>query len=231
MRALLAALLLAATSALASAAPATITAEYELTNHGIRIGRVSETYVRKGDTYSIQSVTRSEGPLKLFLDDQLTVESAGTVSPEGLKPMRFTQRREKDPKRDIDASFDWGRGLLVSRFRGETHEVALLPQTQDRLSFMYQFMNVTPRAGPMSLVMSNGRKVERYTYRLVSEARLATPAGEFDTLHFERVVESPKESRAEVWLARDRFNFPVRVVFDDPRGLRVEQTLLSLQAR
>ena len=62
--------------------------------------------------------------------------------------------------------------------------------------------------------MSNGRKVERYTYRLVGEVRLATPAGEFETMHFERVVESARESKAEVWLAKDRFNFPVRVVFD-----------------
>ena len=58
-----------------------------------------------------------------------------------------------------------------------------------------------------------------------------TPAGEFDTLQYERVISEPDENRASVWLAKDRFNFPVRVVFDDPKGLRLEQTLVDLQAK
>jgi hypothetical protein len=78
--------------------------------------------------------------------------------------------------------------------------------------------------------MSNGRKVELYTYRFVDEQDLQTPAGRFDTLHYERVTSSASESKAQVWLAKDRFNFPVRVVFDDPKGLRVEQVLVGLEA-
>ena len=78
-------------------------------------------------------------------------------------------------------TFDWDRGVMVSRFRGESNDVALPPDTQDRLSFMYQFMNLAPGAGPMVVTMSNGRKVERYAYRLVDEVRLSTPAGDFET--------------------------------------------------
>jgi hypothetical protein len=58
-----------------------------------------------------------------------------------------------------------------------------------------------------------------------------TPAGEFETRHYERVVTDAKQTRAEVWLAKDRFNFPVRVVFDQPRSLRLEQDLLDLKSR
>ena len=94
---------------------------------------------------------------------------------------------------------------------------------------MYQFMHIKPRAGNVVLSMSNGRKVERYAYRLVNETRIATPAGEFDSFHFERVTSGPNDRHVEVWLAKDRHNFPVRVVFDDPRGLRVEQTLVALK--
>lgn len=223
------ALLLAAAST-AFAAPNEITAEYKLTSHGIAIGHVVETFVRKGDTYSISSVTRSEGALKVFLDDQLTLESSGKVGAEGLRPMRFGQRRSKDAKRDIEATFNWERGVLTSRFKGEVSEMALPAQTQDRLSFMYQFMNLAPSEGAMVVTMSNGRKIEKYTYRLVDEQRISTPAGEFDTRHYARLTTG-NESKAEVWLAKDRFNFPVRVIFDDPRGLRLEQTLIALQSR
>ena len=229
MRLLAAALLFACADALAI--PEHIRAEYEITNLGITIGRVHETFERKGEDYAIHSVTRAEGPLKLLLDERITLESTGKVVASGLKPLRFEYRRAKNPKRDVDATFDWERGVIHSTFGGERSQIPLPGNTQDRISLMYQFMKVTARQGAVRVPMSNGRKVDMYTYRLVNEERLVTPAGEFDTLHFERVTESSRESKAEVWLAKDRHNFPVRIVFDDPRGLRLEQTLVALQTR
>src|SRR5262245_55562173 len=227
----LAALLLLpfAAAAFASAMPTRINAEYELTNRGLTIGRVTESFVRSGDTYEIQSVSRAEGVLKVLYDEQITVQSSGKVNDAGLRPLQFEERRTREPKRDVNASFDWDKGVMHSRYRGETTEQPLPPATQDRLSMMYQFMNVKRRDGNVTLAMSNGRKVETYVYRFVNETRIATPAGEFDTLHFERVTSGPNDRHVEVWLAKDRHNFPVRVVFDDPRGIRVEQALLTLR--
>ncbi len=229
MKKLLALLLAAALPAFAI--PNEINAEYQLTSKGITIGRVVESFVRKGESYSISSVSRSEGILKALYDEQITLNSVGKVGPGGLQPLQFDERRTRDSKRDVNATFDWGRGVMHSRFKGETSEHALPHQTQDRISMMYQFMHAKPRAGNLVIAMSNGRKVEHYTYRLVDEVRIATPLGEFDTLHIERVTDTPRDSKAEVWLAKDHFNFPIRVVFDDPRGLRVEQTIVALQTR
>ena len=229
MRTLLALLLLHA--AAAWALPDEITAEYRLTSHNVPIGRVTETFVRKGDTYVISSVTRSEGALKIFLDDQLTLESSGRIDRDGLKPLHFAQRRARDSRRDVDATFDWDRGVMVSRFKGEVKELPLPPHTQDRLSFMYQMMSLEGTNSATTITMSNGRRIETYAYRMVEEVRLSTPAGDFETRHYARVLSEGKQSRADVWLAKDRFNFPVRVVFDDPRGLRLEQTLVALQSR
>jgi hypothetical protein len=211
--------------------PRHIDAEYQITAAGLKIAQVVESFTREGPRYSIQSVTHPEGALKLLYDDTVTFHSEGSVGPGGLKPEKFTHRQSREKNHDVDATFDWARGLLVSTFRGETREVALPAETQDRLSLMYQFMNLSPGNAPMTVAMSNGRKVEQYQYRFVDEARITTPAGTFETLHYARVNTDPKESRADVWLARDRFNYPVRVVFDDPRGLKLEQSLVSLQAR
>ena len=219
-----------ACAAAAAETPARIDAEYQITTAGLKIAQVSETYSREGERYSIQSVTRAEGALKIFHDDTVTFRSEGSVGPGGLRPLHFTHRQARDPKRDIDATFDWTRGVLVSTFSGKTKESALPAETQDRLSLMYQFMHLTPGNTPLTVAMSNGRKVERYQYRFVEEARITTPAGTFDTLHYARVNDDPKDNRADVWLARDRFNFPVRVVFDDPRGLRLEQSLVAMQS-
>lgn len=229
MRTALALLLLAATTAFAT--PNEITAEYDLTNFGIKIGRVKESFVRSGDRYTLRSVTRSEGPLKMLLDDQLTLESRGLIVAGRLQPLQFGQSRIKDPSRDVSATFDWERGVIHSSYKGEKKELPLPPNTQDRISFLYQFMNVAPRQGTVVAPMSNGRKVDHYTYRFVDQVRVSTPAGDFETFHFERVLSGPKDGRVEVWLAKDRFNFPVRVVFHDPKGFRLEQSLVALQSR
>ena len=229
MKTMLAALLMSAAPALAM--PSEISAEYQLTNNGITIGRVQESFVRSGDTYTISSVSKAEGILKVLYDEQITLSSAGRVVNGNLQPLKFAEKRVRDPQRSVNAVFDWEQGVLQSQFKGETTQVPLPRDTQDRISMMYQFMNLPTRQGNFVILMSNGRKVEHYTYRLVDEARIKTPAGEFNTFHFERVTYGPKESRAEVFLAKERENFPVRVVFDDPKGLRLQQDLVALQTR
>ena len=231
MRALLALAFAGLLAAPALALPTQVEAEYQISTGGITIGRVHETYVRKGDAYRIESTTRAEGILKLFRDETVVLASEGRVGPRGLEPLRFEQRRTGDATRDVSATFDWEKAQLRSSYRGENSVHALPAGTQDRLSVMYQFMNLAGAAERVRLPMSNGRKVDLYTYRKVDEPRLATPAGEFATAHYERVTEDEKENKAELWLARDRFNLPVRVVFEDNRGLRLEQTLVNLTTR
>lgn len=234
MRSALAALALAAgmPAAAASAPPAEIEARYHLAHRTLgTIGHAQETFERSGDSYRIRSVTTSEGALKIFYDEQLVLESSGRVNTRGLQPLAFHQRRSSTGKGSIRATFDWKAGVMRATRGGNTAEIALPEGTQDRLSVMYQFMYAPLDGGMVRFHMTNGKKVERYTYRFVAEERITTPAGEFDTLHYSRVVADRHESRADVWLARDRFHLPVRVIFDDPDGLRLEQTLTALSTR
>jgi len=212
-----------------AAAPTAVEAEYRVTSAGVGIGRVRETFERKGDAYAIQSTVRSEGPLKLFMDDTLVTSSEGRVVSGALQPHTFEQKRLGNGAKDIRASFDWKAGVMHSRYRGEASDHRLPEGTQDRLSIFYQFMHLAAPRDTLQVHATNGRKVELYTYRKVEDVRLQTPAGEFDTVHYERVTEEAGKPKAHIWLARDRFHLPVRIVFDDPRGLRVDQTLTSLK--
>jgi hypothetical protein len=227
----LAALLFAFTSLAAAAQPNEVTAQYRVTNNGMTIGHITETFARKGDTYTIQSVTRSDGVLKPFLDDQITVESSGRVGAAGLQPLLYVERRLKDSQRDTKATFDWAKGVIRVLFRGENSEIALPRDTQDRLSVMYQFMSIRDFGDTMSFPLAERRKVELFNYKLVEEGKLATPAGEFDTRHYQRVTTDSKETKADVWLAKDRNNFPVRLILDDPKGFRLDQIIVDLQTR
>lgn len=216
------------TSFSALAQPMQITARYAITNSGMTIGSVKESFVRTGDAYKIESVTRSEGVLKMFVDDQFTVQSSGKVGKDGLQPFAYNEHRAKDGKRDLKSEFDWDRKVMRTTLHGEDSEVALPADTQDRISMMYQFINIRHYGETLTVPMADRRKVEVFTYKLVDEGKLATPAGEFQTRHYQRVVNNPKDTKADVWLAKDRYNFPVRIVLDDPKGFRLEQTIESL---
>jgi hypothetical protein len=213
-----------------AATPVEITAEYQLSHRAFGVvARMTETFTRTGDSYAIRSTLRPEGALKMFFSDQVELQSAGKVVSGGLQPMSFSNRRLGSTKGDTRATFDWDKGIMHSTHEGVEKDVPLPPGTQDRVSIMYQFMNL-PMGATVTMQMTSGRKVEQYTYRLVGEERVTTPAGEFPALHYERVA-APGESKAEVWLAKERFNLPVRVLFDDPKGLRLEQLLVALNTR
>ncbi len=161
-----------------------------------------------------------EGVLRFFRDDTVVLLSEGArrARRAAAAALRAEARRRPQPRHPRGIRLEEVAPSL--RIRGEEKTLALPPGTQDRLSIMYQFMNAPPGGGRVRLHMSNGRKVDLYSYRKVDEPRLSTPAGEFDTTHYERVTDSEKESHAQLWLARDRFNLPVRVVFEDANGLR-----------
>jgi hypothetical protein len=216
----------------AAAPPAEIEAQYVVTtNGGMTIGRATETFTRKGNNYSIRSETRSDGVLKTFLDDTFTVESVGRVDEDGLKPLEYNERRAKDGTRDLKATFDWKISVMHTVMRDEPSDAWFPPGTQDRISVMYQFAHLKELGPTLEIPMADRRRVIVYTYKLVDEGRATTPAGEFDTRHYQRVLSDPKQTKVDVWLAKDRFNFPVRVIFDDPKGFKLEQSLVALQAR
>jgi len=220
-------------SSLASAAPPQqVDAQYIVTtNGGITIGRANESFTRKGDTYSIRSETRSEGVLKTFVDDQFTVESSGRVGKEGLKPLEYNERRAKDNKRDLRSTFNYKIDVMHTEMRGEPSDAWVPPGTQDRISIMYQFAHLPELGDTLVIPMADRRRIKTYTYKMIGEERITTPAGEFDTRHYQRVLDEPRETKVDVWLAKARNNFPVRVIFDDPKGFKLEQLLVSLEIR
>lgn len=227
------ALLIALFSSLAAASrPTQIEAQYIVTtNGGMTIGRATETFSRKGDTYVIQSVTRSDGALKVFLDDQITVESTGRIGPAGLQPLEYNERRAKDNKRDLKSTFDWDKRVMRTVMRDEPSVVSLPAATQDRISIMYQFAHLRDFGDTLVIPMADRRRISPYTYKLVEEGKITTPAGEFDTRHYRRVTSDPKDTKVDLWLAKDRFNIPVRVIFDDAKGVKLEQVVVGLEAK
>lgn len=230
MRLFSAALVLLATSAAHAASPSDIQSTYRIFKNGILIGQVNEHFTRDAETYRIVSETRSDGALNWFVHDKITITSEGRVTAGGLQPARYESARESDPSRTLRATFNWEKNIMTSEHDGKTEQVSLQPGTQDRLSVMYQYMLSMPYSPEVRQWMSNGRSVEQYLYRKQADAALKTLAGDFDTVHYSRDAK-PGEDKAELWLAKDRYFLPVRIVFEDRKGSRLDQTLVNLSTK
>ena len=209
------------------AAPTSVRASYKVYKAGIWIGTVEEQFSREGDHYKIVSTTDTAGPLRIFLRDRLTVTSEGTVSRAGLKPNSYEFTRRDNQKKNISAAYDWDKQQIHSHHSGEDEVFDLPMGTQDRASAMYQFMFNIPRSTEVSLWMSQGKKAEQYRYLKIDEPVLTINNELFATVYYARDARQG-ESKAHLWLAKDRYYLPVKIVFEDAHGASLEQLLVAL---
>ncbi len=210
--------------------PKKITAHYKIHKSGILIGTVEERFSREGDTYKIVSETRTAGALRWVLNDHLVLRSEGKIGATGLVPARYEMTRERDPKKDIVSVFDFAKNrIFLTRPGGGMSENFHLPDgTLDRVSAFYQFAFVAPVSPEVSFLMNQGKDAERYLYRKVDEPTIKVGETAYSTVHYVRETKQG-QANAQLWLAKDWHFMAVRMVFEDSRGLSLEQTLVDLQ--
>lgn len=221
------AVLLALSCATALAAPQQVDVKYRVLKNGQPVGEISEHFERQERQYRIESTTSATGIFALFAKGAIVLRSSGDVTGEGLRPLHFEHHRGADPSRLIVADFDWDKRTVAHKYDDKNETAALLPGAQDRLSQLYQFMFQPPRPPHVEFHTSTGRRLNLYRYRIIGEEALKTPLGTLQTLHISK-QRSPDEDGTDLWLAKTRHYFPVRIVIDEKDGGKLEQQLESL---
>jgi hypothetical protein len=211
-----------------AARPQAVTATYRLTKMGQPFGTALETFRRDADRYRIESVTSAVGIFALFVKGKIRLLSNGEVTAEGLRPTHFEHHRGDDPAKRITADFDWEKRSATFHYDGKSESAELPSGTQDRISLLYQFMFKPPQGAGVELAMSNGRQLNRYQYQVVGEETITTPAGRFKTVHLSKRALGQRDG-TEVWLAKERYYFPVRIAVDEKDGGTLEQEVTSLE--
>lgn len=221
-------LLLAFASLAVQAAPQQVSAKYRVIKSGQLVGEVDEHFERDGQQkYRLDSTTRATGIFALFARGNIRLLSNGEVTPDGLRPLHFEHHRGDDPAKRIVADFDWGNLSISHQYDGRNETAPLVSGTQDRISQLYQFMFQPPQGNDMAFHISNGRKLSLSRYRFVKEETISVSAGTFQTLHLIK-ERTANEDGTELWLAKSRHYFPVRIVFNEKNGGKLEQQLESL---
>jgi hypothetical protein len=214
-----------------AAAPRSVTATYSALVNGIAIGAVTERFEAEGGTYRITSDTQPVSLAALVRRQPLRFASHGRLTPAGLQPVRFEARRNAGEAPQLTADFHWSTGQLVLRREGNAQTLPLPAGAQDRLSIMYHFMFAPlDTARHVEFAMTNGRKLDRYRYRVAGEPQIDTPLGRLKTVHLVK-ERDPGDTAAEIWLSPQHGRLPVRLIVTERNGIRFEQLIQTVHIR
>jgi hypothetical protein len=208
-----------------AAPPPRLTLVYDLARNGEPFAELSETLQQEGGTYSIVSEAKGKGALAVLPLGLFRRESRGAVRPEGLRPDYF---RDQRGARIAVASFDWESKRLTTEFRGRVEEWPLDGPVHDRLTLAYTFAFIGLPTSEVQAVVTDGAGLSAYRYAVGQPETLATTAGRFDTLRLDKIRDPGDERETAIWLARDRYFLPVRILIIERDGTRLDQTLVRL---
>ncbi len=199
---------------------------YDLSRNGLKLGEVTDSFVRSGIRYTLVSTSRARGALARLWPGTIRLESRGRVTPEGLRPDAFSHARSDAPDKLAAARLDWDRQHIAWTYKGETREAnGLASGAQDQLSQLYQFMFLPALPADYRVQVVSGRDLNDYHYTGADGGTLDTPLGALATRRYERIAEAAGQKAVTVWVAPARGNLPVRVrVVED--GVTVEQHLV-----
>lgn len=182
------------------------------------VGRAEHEWKVDGDRYELKSLIETAGIVALFADVRLGQTSMGRIDAEGLHPETFQDNRKGGQYR---SEFDWAHGTLTLS-NGST--VPLDKGAQDILSMFYQFALYPLDVPELALMVTTGRKFERYVFSVEPDVELwlnrATDDASIRAYHLS--YRGRDAEAVEVWLARDMARLPVKIRYTDRNGGVIE---------
>ncbi len=191
-------------------------------------GSAEIEYVRDTpETYRLRWLVEGRGLLKL-LYPSLEQQSTGEVGPSGLKPHLYRYAFGSRASKTYEATFDWETNVITLKTAKGEQQRDLRVNTQDILSFMYQFMFVPPLQ-EMHVTLTNGRRVGEYEYSFEGEDSLVIADHAIQTVHIVH-TRGDTDEKVELWLASDYRYVPVKIKKLEKNGMVIEQVATRLIA-
>jgi hypothetical protein len=210
------------------ALPDEVTIAYSLTS-AFADGKAEYSWTREGDRYAITGSAQAIGFFTLFLEGRIDQSASGRITPEGLRPERFTERRGETPEEGL--RFDWD-ARQVEFVRGDSVRSApLAGSTVDWLSMIFQLAHSPPSGETMPLRVFTQRRLYEYRLQVLGAEEIDLPFGRARTIHLRHAGEKPEEA-VDVWLGVDQYYLPVKLRYPVARNrLVVEQTATEVRVR
>lgn len=191
--------------------PNYVETEFEVKRTGFGSGKARYRFdlVSEG-RYRLQSEIQAVGIASLAFSGKRIETSIGSVTEYGLRPDSYRYEISSKPEKFQSADFDWNNHKLILSTIKRNETLDLPDDTQDFLSFMYQFMFVPP-LDRMQHTLTNGKTLHTIDYLFVSEDTLATKFGNLNTMHIAK-SSGDADEKTELWLAVDYRFIPVKIL-------------------
>jgi hypothetical protein len=207
------------------ALPASVSIDYQLTS-SFADGHAVYHWRRDGDSYTITSEAQAVGFFTLFLEGRILQESHGTVTPEGLRPASFVERKPGSVAEGLE--FDWAAHKVTFDRNNEKKTADLADNTVDWLSMIFQMAHMPPKGETYDLRVYTQRKLYKFALRILGEEEVEIPLGKVKALHL-RHVDPEDQSVVDVWLGVGQHYLPVKLRYPVARNrLMVEQVATSV---
>lgn len=200
-----------------------------LDNQKQAAGSATIHYQAESDQYTLRWEIKGSGLLSL-LYPKLVQESNGTIEPSyGLRPTHYRYAFGNRANKTYEAAFDWAQRLITLKTnKGET-TYDLPNNTQDLLSFMYQFMFMPPLQ-EMRVSLTNGKRIGEYQYSFEGEEDITVAGQALHTMHIAH-SRGDTDEKIDLWVAVDYRNVPVKIRKTEKNGMVIEQIATSLIAQ
>lgn len=187
-------------------------------------GDATVRWTHGGNKFTITSEARA-----MIIGKILDSRSEGSVDAHGLVPQSFTEKRFR--KGTVTTSFDRDARLIRFSKSQETHPI--MGGEQDRISAIWQLVSIARGAQARikpgvewRFVVAGQSDAESWTFKVVKQEKIATQAGEMNTVHISRAARpGSRDQQLDIWLAPSMEWYPVRLRFSDDNGDFIEQTI------
>ena len=212
------------------ALPNELSITYQLTS-AMADGRAVYNWSRDGDEYRITGEAEAVGFFTLFLEGRVLQETRGKITPQGLRPERFTERKPSMATEGLE--FDWDGGKVTFDRNNEKKTDALGGNIIDWLSMLFQTAaNPPPASGEYSLDVLTQRKLYRFKLKVLGEEEIDIPLGKVRTLHLRHIDAKDETEVVDVWLGVEQSYLPVKLRYPVAKNrLMVEQVATRVSAR
>ncbi|MGE5809404.1 MAG: DUF3108 domain-containing protein [Nitrospirota bacterium] len=181
---------------------------------GTAVMEVREAMTRENrPAYEFVSSTHSTGLVEKFYPVRDTVKS---IVDEDLGSVSFSLRSSRGKrKRERDMLFDAAKGTVRVTVNGESQVYSVPERVQDALSSLYYLRTRRDLivGKPIVVDVHDSGKTWAVEIQTLGHERIATPAGEFDTV---KVVTHPRyegvfmnKGEITIWLTNDERRVPV----------------------
>lgn len=213
-------------------APLAIEAIYRLLFNDQLVGNaLFEFELFEDGGYRIDALTAPAGQMETQSADEVLESSRGALDAETIRPARFEHSVMQGGQIElISLAFDWQRHRLRVQGGEAQREVALLPGTHDRLSYLLAAYRLAVAGdGAVQLQVATAEASEETILEVTGSEPVTLPSGQYAAMVIRRITPNPEESR-RLWFDPALGPLPLRILHAHD-GNQVDMQLENLSHR